>query len=719
MVPVLALAAFLAVGSLPGSSDVPTVEAQGFTPPGTNLDAKKCEADAEGTASIAGGPCTTDETSLEVALFVDGADDVNRRVYVTGGDDYAKVQASSASESGSPDNDVEVTAENAIGEKGVDRHTLRFDEDAFSEKRYENIMVSSSMADDRGRVYVFVYTPDEDASNGNLSADSISLDGDAAFGILVQFVSAPVVGADGGDRNEIIENFQQCVLNEDDPDDQFDSGTTNADGDTITCSPSGGGTDLDVVDEDDKPEIRSKLVAHSLVGTGVTDPKDAFTTHVLDGSSEDHLLGPGQNSVVIYATVMDQGQNDLVGTEVTFAATSNPAGVFTSTRSVDALEVTDSTPGDNQVANPDIEDVESDNPFDNIDADMALASRTISNLPDSGFRITVVVTAGDVEIGTIVVARQGAPSHIMGAAFSMGCLVDMQATPTDGDITDDTFDADADDCEMQSRFGDENYVVIKAHLEDNLNTVIDGTLSASLDGDDKALAEIETDDEDPPAMAWIYKVDTDAKKDPTSLGAHMVTISHPASEDDDDINVADHMINFDVAGPPSIYAVAGEDVIALRGAEMYMVTATDSEGGVPHFTKDADGNYTNDKVEIFIQDLPSGNARGLDSSSMLELVTETGEGTFTIFAPRDAMHGDVIRIFVGDETTASKTVMFGGNRAPMAEGSIDDQMVYVGATVMVDVSGYFSDADMDTLTYTAESDMMDYATASVDGSMVT
>jgi hypothetical protein len=36
-------------------------------------------------------------------------------------------------------------------------------------------------------------------------------------------------------------------------------------------------------------------------------------------------------------------------------------------------------------------------------------------------------------------------------------------------------------------------------------------------------------------------------------------------------------------------------------------------------------------------------------------------------------------------------------------------MVDAGSYVMVDVSGYFSDADMDTLTYTAESDMMDYA----------
>jgi hypothetical protein len=59
------------------------------------------------------------------------------------------------------------------------------------------------------------------------------------------------------------------------------------------------------------------------------------------------------------------------------------------------------------------------------------------------------------------------------------------------------------------------------------------------------------------------------------------------------------------------------------------------------------------------------------------------------------------------------------NMAPMAEGSIADQMVDAGSYVMVDVSGYFSDADMDTLTYTAMSDMTDYATVSVDGSMVT
>ena len=49
--------------------------------------------------------------------------------------------------------------------------------------------------------------------------------------------------------------------------------------------------------------------------------------------------------------------------------------------------------------------------------------------------------------------------------------------------------------------------------------------------------------------------------------------------------------------------------------------------------------------------------------------------------------------------------------APTAEGSIDDQMVDAGSYVMVDVSDVTSPTlTCDTLTYTAESDMMDYAT---------
>ena len=60
------------------------------------------------------------------------------------------------------------------------------------------------------------------------------------------------------------------------------------------------------------------------------------------------------------------------------------------------------------------------------------------------------------------------------------------------------------------------------------------------------------------------------------------------------------------------------------------------------------------------------------------------------------------------------------NTAPEAVGTISAQTVMAGQSVMVDVASNFSDADMgDSLTYTAMSDMMSYATTSVSGSEVT
>ena len=72
---------------------------------------------------------------------------------------------------------------------------------------------------------------------------------------------------------------------------------------------------------------------------------------------------------------------------------------------------------------------------------------------------------------------------------------------------------------------------------------------------------------------------------------------------------------------------------------------------------------------------------------------------------------------------AMQTIMVtveAANTPPMAVGTIAP--VTVTADEMsdaMDVSVYFSDADMDVLTYRASSDMMSYATASVSGSMVT
>ena len=71
---------------------------------------------------------------------------------------------------------------------------------------------------------------------------------------------------------------------------------------------------------------------------------------------------------------------------------------------------------------------------------------------------------------------------------------------------------------------------------------------------------------------------------------------------------------------------------------------------------------------------------------------------------------NVIRIPIAEHTH---------NAAPMSVGTIAAQTVTAGQSVTVDVAANFSDADGDTLTYTAVSDMTSYATVSVSGSMVT
>ncbi len=59
------------------------------------------------------------------------------------------------------------------------------------------------------------------------------------------------------------------------------------------------------------------------------------------------------------------------------------------------------------------------------------------------------------------------------------------------------------------------------------------------------------------------------------------------------------------------------------------------------------------------------------------------------------------------------------NRAPTAVGSIPDQTVNVGGTATVDVSSYFTDADGDTLVYTASSSDTAKATVSVSSATIT
>ena len=351
LVSVLALAAFLAAGALPGGSGAPTAEAQSFnTPDDDNIaTGTVCEGDVENNNDLTDGPCITREDSLEVSLYTNGTAAVARRVYITGGTDFPKVKARDSS-IGTGNDNMYTSGGPHLGKEGVDRHTVNFEADAFSTKRLGTISgdpdtpstftVTRSMANDIGQVYLFVYVPGPpsisnpggDAENNNLSKESTSLDGDALFGIRVQFLSPPVVGADGPDRNTIVEDYYECDLG---PDGVVDSGTTNPDGLTANCDPVSGGNDREN-DDIDKHEMRSRLVAYTPAVSGGTA---ASTSYVLDGSSADFTLADDQNSATVYAIIHDQGDNELVGSEVTFEVTSEPAGIVSSTRTEDAKEV--------------------------------------------------------------------------------------------------------------------------------------------------------------------------------------------------------------------------------------------------------------------------------------------------------------------------------------------------------------------------------------------
>ena len=260
LVPVLALAAFLFTGSLPGGSGVPTVEGQAFsgitiTPPGDT-----CEANATSPAGndddVEGGPCTTRADSLDVSIYVNGTAAANRRVYVTGGTDLPEVKTYSSS-IGNQHN-VYTTGTPSLGKVGLDSHIMLFEAakadrvTGRAPKRSQTITVTRDMANHRGDVYLFVYndsgsiTQGSDHLNSDIfshhfctngpnnsrqtTADPVtgeadclgddvyhnqlasSLDGDAQFGIRVKFLGKPAVGVDGPDRNTVIEDFRQCVL---------------------------------------------------------------------------------------------------------------------------------------------------------------------------------------------------------------------------------------------------------------------------------------------------------------------------------------------------------------------------------------------------------------------------------------------------------------------------------------------------------------------------
>ena len=425
----------------------------------------------------------------------------------------------------------------------------------------------------KGDVHIWAGTTSVTSAIGSIPA------GDAASGareiaasaseLEITFLGAPAIGVDGDDANSIV-------------DDTLESTTIPPFTDTT--------------------ESRSMLVAV----TGAT------TTTVIDGSSADHVLSGADAAVTITATVQDAAGNLLEGVEVTFTATSDPAGVESSTRVVDTIVAA------------------------------GTASRTISGLPtDSGYRVSVAVSAEGVNLGSIVIARSGDL-----ATFSaLICAADGNNTDAD------------DGCGAASRpqsvFGDVNDDFrIVTTAQDALGSAAAG-VSVDSDEDADGITVDAFDTTTGVADGNIVAADAEG-------GRYTITLTATQGSGTSEIELMT-TVEVTISGPLATYEVTGPDNIESGTSQTFTVMALDSLGNPAQF---ATGQQVT--VDVFVEGSAKNSvtvfgvpAGGLD-------LADDGEASFRIRAASDAVDGEITIVVSGVATIdeATKTVTIGTAPVP-------------------------------------------------------
>ena len=170
--------------------------------------------------------------------------------------------------------------------------------------------------------------------------------------------------------------------------------------------------------------------------------------------------------------------------------------------------------------------------------------------------------------------------------------------------------------------------------------------------------------------------------------------------------------------------VTAEDPGGLRAEQVFGVTVPNrapvAVGTIAGREVEVDGVATLDVAQYFTD--PDGQALGYSATS-----SEPTRAAVAVSGSAMTVTG----VAAGRTTVTVRAEDPGGlwarqsfevlvpNRAPVAAGTIEDREVYVGDTVALDVAGYFTDPDGDTLTYAAVSADATHASVSMSGSAVT
>ena len=189
----------------------------------------------------------------------------------------------------------------------------------------------------------------------------------------------------------------------------------------------------------------------------------------------------------------------------------------------------------------------------------------------------------------------------------------------------------------------------------------------------------------------------------TGVAAGSATVTVTATDSMGAMATQEIMVTVAAANTPPM-AVGTIDPVTVTAGEM-----SDAMDVSAYFS---DANTDDTLTYTAMSDMMSYATVSVSGSMLTITGVAAGSATVTVTAT-DSMGAMA--------TQEIMVTVAAANTPPMAVGTIDPVTVTAGEmSDAMDVSAYFSDANTDdTLTYTAMSDMMSYATVSVSGSMLT
>ena len=441
-------------------------------------------------------------------------------------------------------------------------------------------------------------------------------------------------------------------------------------------------------DEDNKvgaEEAKSRLEGGAGVHTidGFIVLSDTDLAQVFDGTEATLLLtgttGVEATSATIRATVQDANGNPLNKVEVTFTSTSVPADVESTTRSDD----TDAT---------------------------GVAIRTISGLPtNKGYRVTVAVNAGGLDLGNIVIARAGnlvdgaITDDKRGGFTAMTCVAD---TATNKNKNDGC----GEDYKPKAAFGVgagsfEIVATVRDALGNNLAVVADTTSPVSITSEEDIDGISVGNFTDGMATVTITEAEVEG-------GSYTIDLTATQGTGDDE-KTATTTVSFAISGELDHYAIGGDDRILPREIKTFVVEAQDVRNNPVEFDDDQ-LTAKKHEVSIFVDgDTDMISILDLAATQKADLVA--GKETFRIRAHPGAS-GEIEISVVGPSKGAAasitKTINLGANQMPMASDGIADETIAMGG--MAVVQSTLSDPEDDMLYYAWSSDDEMVATVMAD-----